>query len=267
MTIRPAAGCTRHAGAGGGGAAARLLAVTATAAVALAACGGSSTPTLPVGPGVTATGITLGVLTDLSGPAAAMGKAITQGTQLFWQDQDRRGGVCGHDVHLLIKDHGGSPQAAAALYDGLRGSVLALQQVLGADVLGGLLGGIARDGMPAMPVAASSKLLASPDLVLTGTTDDLEMIDGIDWLTAARGLRPGSGSGSSTSTTATARTRSSAPPSRRGPTGWRSSVGRIFQARLAERGDYTKTRSVKHASRSEATTLKRRSYHDTNCSR
>jgi ABC-type branched-subunit amino acid transport system substrate-binding protein len=192
VIIRPAAGCTGHAGAGGGAAAARLLASATAAAVALAGCGGgSSSPAVPAGPGVTATTITLGVLTDLSGPAAAMGKAVTQGTQLFWQDQDRRGGVCGHDVHLLVKDHGGSARVAAGLYGGLRGSVLALQQVLGADVLTAVQGRIAHDGVLTMPVSWSSKLLTVPSLVIAGTTEDVEMIDGVAWLTATKGLRPG----------------------------------------------------------------------------
>ncbi len=146
---------------------------------------------LPVGPGVTADTITLGVLTDMTGSFAGLGKTISQGNQLFWRDQNRAGGVCARHVDLLVKDHGYSVQNAVGLYAQVRDKVLAFQQLLGSPETAALLNKIAIDGVLTQPVSWSSLLLANPYVVLSGTTYDLEMINAVDWLMKHRGLKPG----------------------------------------------------------------------------
>jgi ABC-type branched-subunit amino acid transport system substrate-binding protein len=160
--------------------------------VPVVACGAAppSRP-MPVGPGVTATTISLGVLTDLTGSLGALGRTVTQGVQLFWDDQDRRGGVCGRDVRLVIEDHGHNPQRAASIYTEMQPRVLALQQLLGMSEAAGLLPRIGADTMLTQPVSWSSKLLSTPGVVVAGATYDLEMINGIDWLMRTRGLKAG----------------------------------------------------------------------------
>jgi ABC-type branched-subunit amino acid transport system substrate-binding protein len=87
----------------------RLAAVAVTVAL-VGACssssktsvtGGSAT-TASAGPkqvktdtGVTDKEITLGVITDETGVFAALGKNAVQGTQLFWDQQNAAGVVCG----------------------------------------------------------------------------------------------------------------------------------------------------------------------------
>jgi ABC-type branched-subunit amino acid transport system substrate-binding protein len=161
--------------------------------IVLTGCGGggAAKPPIATGPGVTASTIGIGILTDLTGPQAALGSTITIGAQLFWQRQNAGGGVCGRTVSLIVKDDQGNPQAAATQYADLRPRVLALQQLLGGTEISGLLGDLSRDRMLALPVSWSSSLLSSPDLVIAGATYDLEMINGIDWLMRTRGLRAG----------------------------------------------------------------------------
>ncbi|HVS44614.1 MAG TPA: capsid cement protein, partial [Candidatus Dormibacteraeota bacterium] len=108
--------------------------VATASVVLLAACGssssgggGSSSPGIPVGPGVTSSEIDLGVLTDLTGVFAALGKSVTQGATLYWNDQNKKGGVCGRTVKLNTKDHGYNVQNAVALYTSMQPQVLAFQ--------------------------------------------------------------------------------------------------------------------------------------------
>jgi ABC-type branched-subunit amino acid transport system substrate-binding protein len=146
---------------------------------------------IPVGPGVTSDTITLGIITDLSGVFANFGKTVSQGSQLFWQDQNRRGGVCGRRVNLLIKDHGYNVQNAVGLYLAMQPQVLAFQQLLGSPETAAVLPSITRDTVLTLPVSWSSKLLSNPYIVLSGTTYDLEMINAVDWLMRNKGLKPG----------------------------------------------------------------------------
>ena len=176
----------------------RNVAGVVAAVLVLAACSGGSggdgeppTRDIPVGPGVSSRTITLGLLTDLTGPFAVLGRTVTQGAQLFWKDQNQRGGVCGRTVYLVIKNHAGNVQDAVALYASLQPHVLAFQQLLGSPMTAALLGSIASDAVLTQPVSWSSKLLANPYIVMGGATYDLEMINGIDWLMKNRGLKAG----------------------------------------------------------------------------
>jgi ABC-type branched-subunit amino acid transport system substrate-binding protein len=175
----------------------RYVAVATTGVLAVAACGsnsggGGSTPAgIPVGPGVTSAKITLGVLTDLTGAFAALGKTVTQGAQLYWKDQNAKGGVCGRTVELTVKDHGYNVQNAVALYTSMQPQVLAFQELLGSPMTAALLNSIASDTILTQPVSWSSKLLTNPYIVMSGSTYDLEMINGLDWLTRNKGLKTG----------------------------------------------------------------------------
>src|ERR671935_210305 len=94
-----------------------IAAVSVAAAMMLAAaagCGskgssssGSSSSgggSMKAGPGVTGKTITLGVLTDLSGVFSPLATPLTQANQMFWKDQNAKGGVCNRTVNLIVKD-------------------------------------------------------------------------------------------------------------------------------------------------------------------
>ena len=175
--------------------------VAFTAILTLEACGGGSSsrtggreasaPKIAAGPGVTANGITLGVLTDLTGASAVVGRSATEGAQLFWRDQNEQGGVCGRPVNLVIKDDASDGLKAATLYSSLQPHVLAFQQLFGPAVTVALSHRIASDAVPTEPVSTSSNLLSNPYMVISGTTYQLEMINGLDWLMKNQGLKAG----------------------------------------------------------------------------
>ena len=132
-----------------------ILAV-ALIAIGLAACGSkgesdssssSGGESIKGGPGITASTIKLGVLTDLSGVFAPLAKPLTQANQLFWKQQNAKGGVCKRTVQLDIKDHGYDPQKAVVQYRDMSQNVAALQQLLGSPVTAALLPTLKTDSM------------------------------------------------------------------------------------------------------------------------
>jgi ABC-type branched-subunit amino acid transport system substrate-binding protein len=167
-----------------------MLAV-ALIAIALAACGSkgtsgdSSSPgggSVKGGPGVTASTIKLGVLTDLSGVFAPLAKPLTQANQLFWKQQNAKGGVCGRKVQLIVKDHGYDPQKAVVQYRDMSQNVAGLQQLLGSPITAALLPTLKSDSMLSLLSAWPSSLLSNDNIIIVGTTYDIEMINGLDYL-------------------------------------------------------------------------------------
>jgi ABC-type branched-subunit amino acid transport system substrate-binding protein len=167
-----------------------MLAV-ALIAIALAACGSkgtsgdSSSPgggSVKGGPGVNASTVKLGVLTDLSGVFAPLAKPLTQANQLFWKQQNAKGGVCGRKVQLIVKDHGYDPQKAVVQYRDMSQNVAGLQQLLGSPITAALLPTLKSDSMLSLLSAWPSSLLSNDNIIIVGTTYDIEMINGLDYL-------------------------------------------------------------------------------------
>jgi ABC-type branched-subunit amino acid transport system substrate-binding protein len=164
--------------------------LTLTCALAIAACGksndsgggGGEQGGIKTGPGVTSKTIRLGVLTDESGVFAPLGLALTQGNQAYWKEQNAAGGVCDRKVTLTIKDHGYDPQKAVVQYREISRNVLALQHLLGSPITAALLPTMKTDKMPALLAAWPSSLLVNDNIIIVGTTYDIEMINGLDYL-------------------------------------------------------------------------------------
>ena len=165
--------------------------------LSLAACGkaqqggAQGAGGVKTGPGVTDTAIKLGVLTDLSAVFAPLGKSLSQGTQLYWNQQNQAGGVCGRKIELSIKDHAYDPQKATGLYRAMAPEVLALQTLLGSPVVTALKPAVNQDNMLVGVAGWSSTVLPDPHLQLTGTTYDIEAISAVDWLMRNQGIKSG----------------------------------------------------------------------------
>jgi len=171
-----------------------LVAVFGAAGCSTKVVDASSSPSagkLATGPGVTDTTITLGVLTDRTGPYAGLGKAVEQGRTLFWDDRNAKGGVCGRKVQFVLKDHGYNPQNAVTAYASIKDNVLALHELLGSPEIAALLDSIQSDQMLTGALSWSSSLLSNPYVVISGTTYDVEMINAVDWLVKNKGLTKG----------------------------------------------------------------------------
>lgn len=179
----------------------RALAIAAVLALALAvaACGKKSTGGggqqsaggVKAGPGVTDKTITLGVQTDLTGVFAALGEVVTQSDKLYWDEQNKAGGVCGRQVKLIVKDHGYDPQTAVTQYRDISPNVAALLQVIGSPVSAALLPTWEKDHMLALLAAWPPSLLNHDPIGVIGASYDVEAINGIEWMMQNKGLKEG----------------------------------------------------------------------------
>jgi ABC-type branched-subunit amino acid transport system substrate-binding protein len=179
---------------------AALGVLSAAVATALLAAGcaqtkqndsGSSADGVETGPGVTGSAIKLGVLTDRTGPFAGAGKSIELGRTLFWEEQNAKGGVCDRKVEFTLKDHAYKTDQAVTTYAQIKDDVLALDELLGSPEIAALSDTIKEDKMPTLAVSWSSSLLSNPYVILSGTTYDVEMINGVNWLMQNKGLAKG----------------------------------------------------------------------------
>jgi ABC-type branched-subunit amino acid transport system substrate-binding protein len=153
--------------------------------------GGNAGASLKTDIGVTDKTISLGVLTDLTGAFAVLGKSVTQAAQLYFDEVNQRGGICNRKVELIVKDHGYDVQKAVGAYADLQPKVLGFEQLLGSPMVAGLLPNITTDKVYVSPVSWASTLLANPNIGMMGATYDIEMINGVDYLMKEKGLKAG----------------------------------------------------------------------------
>jgi ABC-type branched-subunit amino acid transport system substrate-binding protein len=160
-------------------------------ALVLAACStkadnagssGSDSSGVKTDKGVTASEITLGVMTDKTGVFKNLGLGITQGNELWAKDFNDAGGVCGRKVKLEQVDHGYKADTAKTLYPQLEPKVLGMVQLLGSPVVAALKQNLLSDKLTSAPASWSSELLDNPYVMIVGTTYDLEIIDGLSYL-------------------------------------------------------------------------------------
>ena len=179
----------------------RITAATAAAlSLALAAgaagcsgkaTGGGGSGEVKTGPGVTADKITLSALTDLTGPYAALGKGVTQAQKLYYDQMNAAGGVCDRKIDFKVRDHGYDPQKALAAYSEVGPQSAAIPQVIGSPITIALKSRIERDHMLTIPQAWAHTLLGSKYIQITSTTYDLDMVNGVDFLTRTKGIEKG----------------------------------------------------------------------------
>jgi ABC-type branched-subunit amino acid transport system substrate-binding protein len=159
--------------------------------VGIPSAAGAKSAKLQVGPGVTKDSITLGVLTDQTGPFAAASAGIAQGRQLYWIAKNAQGGVCNRTVKFSINDHAYNAQTATSLYAQQQPNVLAFDELLGSPMIAALLPSIQTDQALTMAVSFSSNLLDNPYVVVTGSTYDIEMINAVQWLVDSGKVKKG----------------------------------------------------------------------------
>jgi ABC-type branched-subunit amino acid transport system substrate-binding protein len=159
--------------------AALLAAFAVVVPVALAT--GAKKPPIKTGPGVTSKTITFGIITDFTGPFAAAGKVQAPAAQMYWDDVNAAGGVCGRKVQLIVQNHGYSPPTAVSQYQSMQPKILALQQLLGSPVVGAVLPIASKDHVIVSVAGWSSYFLKNPFAVTTGATYDISEINGIQY--------------------------------------------------------------------------------------
>ncbi len=146
--------------------------------------GGTGAGGVKTGTGVTADTLTVGELSDLTGPFAAGGKSITQAQALFYEQISAAGGVCGRKITPIVKDTAYNVQNAVTQYQQIKDQVVGLSQVLGSPQSAALLDNYTSDKMLTIPSANVSSLLTNKQIMLVGTTYDYEQINMIDYALA-----------------------------------------------------------------------------------
>jgi ABC-type branched-subunit amino acid transport system substrate-binding protein len=129
--------------------------------------------------GVEGETIRLGVLTDLTGVFAALGKDITNANTLFWKDNK----VCDtYTVELDVQDTNYVPQQGVQLYSGKKDNILAMQQTIGSPINTALAPEYEADQIVNFPSAWSKTLTEIPGTGVVGATYDVEIANGYDYL-------------------------------------------------------------------------------------
>jgi ABC-type branched-subunit amino acid transport system substrate-binding protein len=141
--------------------------------------GGSSAADVKTDKGIQGKTITLGVLTDLTGVFAALGKDLTNSNTLYWKDHK----VCNtYDVKLDVQDTGYVPQTGVQLYSSMKDSILAMQQTIGSPINTALAPQYQADSIVNFPSAWSKTLTQIPGTGVVGATYDVEISNGYDYL-------------------------------------------------------------------------------------
>jgi ABC-type branched-subunit amino acid transport system substrate-binding protein len=129
--------------------------------------------------GIEGTTISLGVLTDLTGVFAALGKDITNANTLYWKDNK----VCDkYDVKLKVNDTGYVPQTGVQLYSAMKDSILAMQQTIGSPINTALAPDYTADKMVNFPSAWAQTLTEIPGTGVVGATYSVEIANGYDYM-------------------------------------------------------------------------------------
>ncbi|MEU4762148.1 ABC transporter substrate-binding protein [Actinosynnema sp. NPDC023794] len=149
-------------------------------AVLLAGCGAAEESPVEMGPGVTDDTISLGVLTDMTGPFSATSLIRIKGYELFLAELNERGGICGREVELKQADHGYDVDRALQAYFELEPEVLGFIDVTGAPMTEAIEPDLMQTRAIAAPASWSASLLGNPHMVIVGTTYDLDVINGLD---------------------------------------------------------------------------------------
>ena len=148
-----------------------------------AAPGGGGDGEVKTGQGVEGDTIRLGVLTDLTGVFAALGKDITNAHSLYWEQKNADGGICdAYKVELDVKDTGYVPQNGVKLFSGMKNDILGMQQTIGSPINTALADTYGSEGIMNVPSAWARNLTEIPGTVVPGSTYDVEMVNGYTYM-------------------------------------------------------------------------------------
>ena len=132
--------------------------------------------------GVTRAEITLGALTEYSGPFKDLGIGVVHGQQVWVKETNTAGGICGRKIKLEIRDDEDDVSKAKTQYAALEPTVLGFMQILGSSVTTALSQSLIDNETTAIVLSRSSDLLSNPYVIIPATTYDVEMINALSYL-------------------------------------------------------------------------------------
>ena len=134
--------------------------------------------------------ITLGFLTDQSGPLAILGVPLAAGSQAYWDYvNEELGGVGGrYRVELELGDTKDDSATAVQEYQKLKDDVVLIAEVLSTPPTQAVLEFLKEDGMVAVPGSLAGVWANEINLLPAGSAYDFEMINIADWFVNDSGL-------------------------------------------------------------------------------
>jgi ABC-type branched-subunit amino acid transport system substrate-binding protein len=132
--------------------------------------------------GVTEDTITLGAMSDLSAVFAGLGQTLVGGNQLYFDERNADGGICGRQVELEVRDHGYDVQKATSQFTELEPDVLGFVQLLGSPMVAALSPQIASNNAITLPATWSTDWLGKDGLVVTGSSYPNDVVNGLSYL-------------------------------------------------------------------------------------
>lgn len=157
------AGCSTKANESGGG-------------------GGGGGSDLKTDIGVSDDEIALGIQTDTTGAFKVTGLGLTNGNQMWAEDVNAGGGICGREIKLDIQDNGYKADNALPIYETQKTTNLGYLQLLGSPILAALKQKIISDKMVSVTASWASQNLDAPEVLMLGQTYDVEIINGLSWM-------------------------------------------------------------------------------------
>lgn len=134
------------------------------------------------GVGVTDDTITIGAMTDLTAVFGPLARTVVNGNQLYFDQRNADGGICGRQVKLEVRDHAYNVQTAVSQFAELEPEVLGFVQMLGSPIVAALAPQIESKLALTFPTTWSTELLDREGQVMIGTSYPTDLINGIDFL-------------------------------------------------------------------------------------
>ena len=139
-----------------------------------------------VGVDLEAQTITIGLLSDLSGPFAPLVQIINSGHEIYWADVNANGGINGLQVNLEVRDTGYVVDTHVQLYEELKTQVVAFGHSTGSPHTVAINPQLQADGILAIPLtwySGWSDPAINANLVPHGTPYCIEAMNMIEYLT------------------------------------------------------------------------------------
>ncbi|MDW3218291.1 MAG: ABC transporter substrate-binding protein [Acidimicrobiales bacterium] len=143
--------------------------------------GGAATAPEPA-PGFDGSTIRVGVISDLSGPAALIGAPLTAGGQVYYDYINSQGGVAGqYMIETAEADHAYNPTTAVQVYNDMKDDVAIVGQLLGTPITNAVLESLKADNVVASPASLDAFWVPEQNLLPLGAPYQIQVINGLDW--------------------------------------------------------------------------------------
>lgn len=169
-----------------------LVAVCAALSLVASACGGEDDDEgstaqggkLAAGPGFNPDQgvIKVGAISALTGPVGILGVPITEGSKVFFEALNAKGGVAGkYKVEMLVEDSAYDNNTGITKYEKIKNDVVMLAQLLGTGVTQAVLPKLRADKMMAAPASLDAEWQVEENLLPVGGPYQIEFINAANY--------------------------------------------------------------------------------------